>query len=51
MYEVFDDLNGTYLYEVEENAEYYIYLMSASSDYLSIKDSQLNILLNEPYVE
>lgn len=42
-YEIFDSLYGIYTHEVEEPGEYYIYLMSASSDYLSIKDSTFRI--------
>ena len=36
-----DTLTGTYTLEAKENGTYYIYLMSASSDYLALKESTL----------
>lgn len=38
----FDALTGTYTLEAEESGTYYIYLMSASSDYLALKEGTLH---------
>lgn len=41
-----DSLTGTYIYEAKEKGTYYLYLMSASSDYLALKESTLRYYQN-----
>lgn len=42
----FIDLKDSYVLKAEDDGEYYVYLLSASSDYLTLKDGQLTQFYN-----
>lgn len=41
--EVFDELSGKYSFSPDEKGEYFFYLLSGSSDYLSLKSGNLEV--------
>ena len=45
--EEFKELSGTYQFEIVEEGDYHIYVISAASDYLALKKGTINIILNE----
>ena len=40
---VMNDLSGTYQLDIAEAGEYYIYIISATSDYLALKQGEISI--------
>lgn len=45
--EEFKELSGTYQFEIVEEGDYHIYVISATSDYLALKQGTINIVSNE----
>lgn len=45
--EEFKELSGTYQFEIVEEGGYHIYIISATSDYLALKQGTINIVSNE----
>lgn len=41
--EVFRECEGSYELEIEQDGEYYIYVVSATSDYLTLKEGEISI--------
>lgn len=41
--EIFTELSGSYYTEVQEGGEYFIYVISATSDYLAMKEGEITV--------
>lgn len=39
-------LEGTYTLDIKENGDYYIYIINASSDYITLKEGSISIISN-----
>lgn len=40
-------LEGTYQLDIKENGDYYIYIINAASDYLTLKEGSISIISND----